>query len=313
MLLHLALAIDLFEDFRPPPQDADLVGLGGAAGAVVERLLDAAVAHGSDVLNRISKAAVTRLLSRHPVAYIYPQRLFTDVELAELAEALAAVNSTSLLLGRSLVRDYAVRIESGQARESLLLEAVIGPVGPLTPESALQYFLNLVPTLGVDPLRFGADMRRHAFTLAVAADRTLLTDVQSIIGEIIRTGMVPSGTPRLIQDVLDVAGVSPRNPQYSEMVFRTNAMDAYNQGSWQEMTHPEVIETFPVWQYSAIVDERSRPHHAARDGLYYPASIPFVQVRGLGIADAANCRCTFIPISKYEWAVLQGRGVRPAA
>ncbi len=90
-------------------------------------------------------------------------------------------------------------------------------------------------------------------------------------------------------------------------------MDAYNTGAWEEMADPDVIGTFPVWVYSAVVDERSRPHHAARNGLYFPSSVSFVQVRGTSIGDAANCRCTFIPVSRWEWEALQAKGVRLAA
>jgi hypothetical protein len=99
----------------------------------------------------------------------------------------------------------------------------------------------------------------------------------------------------------------------SEMIFRTNSMDAYNVGAWAEMSDPDVIETFPVWMYSAIVDERSRPWHAARDGLYFPASVPFTTVRGTTPRDVCNCRCTFIPVDKWQWQQLYARGVRLAA
>lgn len=182
------------------------------------------------------------------------------------------------------------------------------PFKPLPPKEALDYFRSLSPELGVDPDRFGEQMQRRAFTLAVATDKTLLKSVQDTIAERLQSGEVDfSGG---VDDVLDRAGVSRKNPVYGEMVLRTNAMDAYNVGLDRERMAPDVIEEFPAWQYSNPVDSRSRPHHAARDGKYYPASVPFVVVRGTGIEDAAACRCTAIPIYKDDFVEAQRNGAR---
>jgi SPP1 gp7 family putative phage head morphogenesis protein len=183
-------------------------------------------------------------------------------------------------------------------------------VAPMPPGQAIQYFSGLIPTLGTDPQRFGADLQRHAFTLAVATDRQLLQSVQDAIRQRLQSGQ--SAGPQAIQALLDQAGVTPDNPQYAEMVFRTNTMDAYNQGGTQALQDPDVSDTFPVWQYSNPHDRRSRPSHAERDGNYYPAAVPFVQVRGTDIADAANCRCTSIPIDKWTWAKRRAAGARIA-
>lgn len=162
----------------------------------------------------------------------------------------------------------------------------------------------------MDPLRYGRDLRRQAFTLAGEVDNQLLGAVHAVIAERVKTGETVSSAPRVIGEILDAAGLTTANPQRPEMIFRTNAMDAYNQGATEELQDPEVIETFPVWEYSNPSDSRSRPEHAARDGLYWPSTVAFVRVRGTDIADAANCRCTFIPISKWEWVKLQVRGAK---
>ncbi len=242
-------------------------------------------------------------------------RLFNDDEIAELSDVVAAVIGTSELLARALVRDFQQRaVERNAARasvqESALFEEVSGPVQPLTPERALDYFLRLVPRLGADPKRFGPDKRRQAFTLAAATDDQLLKTVQGIIADRVEKGETIRAAPKEIAAVLDQVGVSQRNPQYAEMVFRTNTMDSYNQGLQDELNDPDVQDTFPVWKYAAITDARARPHHAARNGRYYSTSVPFVAVRGDGIEDAANCRCTAIPVDKWEWSRLRKQGAR---
>lgn len=193
--------------------------------------------------------------------------------------------------------------------ESVLFEELGAPVEPLSPEEAVAYFKGLVPTLGTDPLIFGDLMRRRAFTLAVATEIELLDKVQAAIADMLETGVVSQG-PQRIQVILDAAGVTTRNPVYAEMVMRTNMMDSYNQASDEERMDSDVIDWFPVWEYSNPVDHRSRPHHAARDGKYYPAEVPFRAVRGLGIADAASCRCLAIPVFGPDWEKLQAAGKR---
>jgi len=162
----------------------------------------------------------------------------------------------------------------------------------------------------MDPQRWGALQERHAFTLAVATDTTLLEKVKEAIRRSLQTEPSVTRGKLEIQSILNHAGVSHLNPVYSELVYRTNAMDAFNAGWSRELAEPDVAETFPVWRYANPQDNRSRPTHAARAGKYYSAPTPFAEVRGLEAKDAIFCRCTGIPISKWEWAKLQQQGKR---
>jgi hypothetical protein len=40
--------------------------------------------------------------------------------------------------------------------------------------------------------------------------------------------------------------------------------------------------------------------------------VSFVEVRGRGIEDAANCRCTSISVDRWDWAELKAGGARIA-
>ena len=148
--------------------------------------------------------------------------------------------------------------------------------------------------------------QRQAFTMAVATEQTLLDRVKAKIDEAL-LGTESSPT-QAIQDLLDEVGVSTRNPQYAEMVYRTNAMDAYTQGHEAERMEPEVLEAFPVWRWDTAGDTRVRPTHAAREGKYYPGNVSFQEVRGTDIAEIANDRC--VPTAVYidDWQELQRRG-----
>lgn len=154
------------------------------------------------------------------------------------------------------------------------------PVPVIAPAGAVDYFRRLVPSLGVDPMRYGPLLERHAFTLAAATDKVILDKVkQAITARLAGTAPI-STAPADIQAILDAAGVSPANPQYSEMVWRTNAMDAYNQGATAELQSPDMADAFPVWRYEGILDSRTGDDHRPKIGLFFPTSAAFPEVRG---------------------------------
>lgn len=200
-------------------------------------------------------------------------------------------------------------VESLQSRPASPLHALLEAqaLAPLAPEAALDFFRQLIPSLAVDPLRVFPDLRRATFTLAQATEQELLATVKQVILDRLQSGDVGTG-PAAVRAVLDQAGVSQGNPQYAETVFRTNAVSAYNQGVQDQLV--QEAETFSVWKYSNPTDSRSRPEHAARDGRYYPASVPFNAVRGTDKKDVMNCRCTPIPIDKWTWEELQAKGAK---
>lgn len=312
---------DAAESFAPSASSGD-VAIGGRRGNAVEAMLEASIRYGSRILEDIARAAVSRLLAKGDIGAQQAGTLFTDEERERLAEALAAVNGTADQLARAQLRDY-LRImeerhgtlESVADSPGWLTEAADRPFEPLPPEEAVDYFKSLVPTLGTDPLFFGEAMRRQAFTLAVQTETEVLGKVQRSILDILSSGEGVRAAPKQIAKVLTdagitetVGGVRVAGP-YTSMVVRTNFMTAMTDAAEAERTDPDVIGVFPWWKYSAVGDGRSRPHHAARDGKFFDASVPFNAVRGTDIGEVANCRCQPIPLHRSEVERLKARGV----
>lgn len=247
--------------------------------------------------------------------------LFTPRDRQALQDDLASAIATADLLGRTRVRQRAEQVykrhpkffseiaahfsqydepgkAAGQAPKNLSL---------LTPMEAYDYFTSLTPTLNVNPDRFGPLMERRAFTLAVATEKTLLEEIQKVIADSIRDGE-PGGAVTIRQLMIET-GTAPNNPQYAEAVYRTNVMDAAAIGHDREMQTDDMRETFPVFEYSAIVgDGRGRSWHVKKNGLLYPSNFLFTNVRGTGPEDVINCRCTPIAIDKFELADRLERG-----
>ena len=291
-----------------------------------EELLAEAKELGAAKINEMSKAAVRRLLKGE-----WTGRFFTREELADLAETYAAIVSTAELLGRARVRLRQQQHEGDDDFHEGALTAfevfretpTPRKIIPLAPLEAIDYFTKLIPTLGVDPGRMGPLWERTAFTLAVATDQELLERVQKIIGNLLETGQEVRATPRRVQEVLNLAGVAPENPQYAEMVTRTNTLDAYTSGTTREMADPDVARSFPVWMMSNPDDSRTGPDHAPWIRKYFAHYVPFAQVRNwfivgkdgqvvhdhTGKGRPFNCRCVPIPIYKRRWKELAAQGV----
>jgi SPP1 gp7 family putative phage head morphogenesis protein len=236
-------------------------------------------------------------------------KFFDDGEHEVLKQTFAATTATSDLLARQKIRERWLKVVNRKHSEP---RKFADPATPplMQPTKALDYFRKLTPTIGVDPLRWGAAMERHAFTLSVDTEGVVLDKVQKLIADRLATGVGISTAPSEIDAILNEAGIAPANPQYAEMVFRTNQRDAYVTAADEERRDPDVVDFFPAWRYSAIVDSRSRPEHSARNGNYYPADLTFTEVRGTEAGDVCNCRCDFIALDKFEWADLEAKGAR---
>jgi hypothetical protein len=301
-----------------PAKSGD-TAVAGTDGQRVNTLIDKAESDGTATMYQIVRDALTRHLSTdgghwHLLANSSGM-MFTPAQHSQLVDALAKTIATGDLLGRTRIREKLAKADGAKGlhrfaetdeRPFAYLPGESIPL--LTPDEAVRYFSSLVPSLGVDVLRYGPAMQRAAFTLARATETTILSRVQEIILRAVQTGEDWKTTPAAIDSILTEAGIHPTNPQYSSMVFRTNVMDAFNVGQHLEVIdNPDVAAMFPAWQYLGIRDGREGEDHRPHFGLYYPTSISFHQVRGPRVF---NCRCSPRYVDRYEWADLYSRGVR---
>lgn len=281
----------------PDPVASGDVAAGGKQGAQARDLLTSATSRTQRLLTSLVKTAVTRQLTAGRSTLLSARQLFSPDERQQLAQGLASILAPANLLGRARVRE---RLTGGGQRFA-------DDIKPMPPEKALAYFQGLVPGVGGDPQRFGQDQRRRAFTLAVSTEKGLLDRVKGVLVASLESGESPKSTTAKVQEILDRAGVSPRNSNYASMVVRTNLMDSMNRGQMEEMQDPDIAELFPVWRYDGIDDARASLDHRRHFGKYYPNGVSFEAVRGPRIW---NCRCSCTPIDATEWEELQAKGAR---
>lgn len=254
-----------------------------------------------EIVSRIVRSIV--LGERASVGATEPiDNVFSEAEIRELAATLEPVIATGQLLG-----GLSVHQQAGDVSRSLFRH-VANEIQPVQPRAAIEFFGSLVPKLGSNPERSVSDMRRKAFTVAVSTSEEVTARIQRAIERELHSGWDSTDA---VQSILDHAGLSVRNPAYVATVVRTNVMEAYNEGQWDEATSdPDFHENFPVWEYHAIPGSRTRPKHAARNGKFWPTSRPFSLVRGTSIGDVANCRCNSTFLTRDQWERELARGAK---
>jgi hypothetical protein len=287
-----------------PPKLGHDVALAGKDGQQAGQLLHVAVREGAAVLEDVTRSAVTRLLAR-PRRVAKATHLYNDDELMTLADSLAATNATGELLGASRIRLRLAKHREGVrqfAEDATDFSAFADkPLKPMAPAAAVAAFRVVVPGLVRDPAAFADRIDADAFAAADATDASLLDRVRRAVDDALAGGAAVTA-----DGVLDAAGVGPTDRGRSELIFRTAAMQSFNEGASRELQDPDVIDAFPAYQYVGILDGRQGEDHEPQFDNYYPSSVPFGVVRGDRIW---NCRCSMIPISAPEWDELQAAGV----
>jgi hypothetical protein len=208
----------------PTVADAtDDFALPGPSGKRVGELLADAIRVGQKTLADILGPAVARLLQESPLNIA---GLFDDGEREKLRAAFEASSTAADLLGRSRIVLHAAKFDAkgkAQFADADPLSVFAEPLPSLSSRRALGFFDALVPKLGLDPDIYGPMMERHAFTLAQATEEGLLKRVQAALSQYLGTDWQrsrpsaeapPESGARVVQQVLDQVGVTPKNPQY---------------------------------------------------------------------------------------------------
>lgn len=193
----------------------------------------------------------------------------------------------------------------------------------LTPSQALDYFSNkgLKPTFSY--LDMIGQEHDYAFTVAGMMDADLLHDVRKAVDDALASGQsmreFEKGLTPLLQkkgwwgdaDLLDpITGLpTPKqlgSPHRLELIFRTNLMNSYAAGQWEEIQQQKEIA--PFLMYDAVDDGRTRAEHAQWDGKVLPVDSPFWQTHYP--PNDYNCRCGVIQLDQDD---LDEMGITPSS
>ena len=274
---------------------------------IIRELEKGALRFGLPVLNAAISMALRRWKADDAaiVNRLNEATFFEPREAATVADAIFRVNANAWITGMTVsaldlkllpagIRTLASHTPIDIAVRNLRPQMIF----TVTPTAALRFFDTLRPSGPVEMAGLEEQLllfQDEAFSLAITTDRTLLDNASALLRQSLEEGAT---TVRQSVLSLERLGVTSRNPQYADMVFRTNINRTYNQGYYDQVAgNPKIREDFPIWEYDAIEDIRLRPEHRANltrgiDGTqFYPANVTFEVARG---PNPFNCRCRLL-------------------
>lgn len=168
-------------------------------------------------------------------------------------------------------------------------------VDPLPPQEALAFWRGKVP---VTPEAFRAmndAARTRAFAVSGMARLDRVAALQTALADALEKGESLATFKGRIGDILQEQGWSG-NAWRVENLFRTNVQQAYQAGRYAQQR--AAVKDRPFWQYDAVGDRRTRPSHAALDGMVYPADHEFWNANYP--PNGFRCRCAVRSLSRRQ-------------
>lgn len=170
---------------------------------------------------------------------------------------------------------------------------------PQHSEEAIRQFRKRVPMSDAQWAKLTEAEREFAFKVSGVAQADIVTDVWLAMDRAIRDGTTLEDFKAEIGGQLEAAwGVE--DPARIETIFRTNALDAYNGGRHEILSHPEVKKARPYLRFDAVMDSRTSDLCDGLDGTVRPADDPFWHTHSPPLH--FQCRSILTPLTDEEAA-----------
>ena len=140
----------------------------------------------------------------------------------------------------------------------------------------VQVSFNLTPDLALQLFQ------QKAFWIGGIENQRFIDAVKSELEKVLSDGLTYDQFSEAFKQFFVDYGITPNNTIRLDTIFRTNLFAAYTAGQVAQVD--EVKESFPVWRYLAILDNRTHPSHAALNDQYFKNG-PYPPIW-------YNCRCT---------------------
>ncbi len=200
--------------------------------------------------------------------------------------------------------------------KNIKLHTLIG----VKPQVAVDYLRAKVPQNTWDKGELDADAHQVTFTVAKLTSAAMLQDVFDAVQAAVDDGLSMSQFREQLTDKLVTGGWRARStdasgrqrvtetasgfmgrvdpatgeigsrvdtPRRIETIFRTNLQSAYMAGRLKAFEAN--TDDRPYWQYVAVMDAKTRPEHAALNGLVFKYDDPFWDT--MTPPNDYNCRC----------------------
>lgn len=182
----------------------------------------------------------------------------------------------------------------------------------LEPAEAIAYFKRKGYLISWNWFDVAEAAHARAFTVARVARQDVLTDIREAMQEVLNEGLTEREFIRALEPKLKAKGwwgkqiiVDPQggaevaqlgSPHRLRTIYRTNKFSAYQAGRYQRQK--DQVENRPYWQYIAVMDSRTRPSHAALNGMVFRHDDPIWQY--IYPPNGFNCRCRIRTLSQAQ-------------
>ncbi len=178
----------------------------------------------------------------------------------------------------------------------------------LDPEEAMAYFRAKGYAISWDWWEVWERAHAVAFTVAKVMRQDLLADIRAAVDAAMAEGKPFREFARELTPILKKKGwwgkltddygetVQLGSPWRLRTIYSVNLQTAYMAGRYA--THMELTEERPYWMYTAVMDSRTRPGHAALHGLVFRYDDPIWE--SLYPPNGWNCRCRVRALSLHK-------------
>jgi SPP1 gp7 family putative phage head morphogenesis protein len=172
----------------------------------------------------------------------------------------------------------------------------------LKPEQAMEYFQAKNFTLSFNWREVEAEAHACSFTVAGILKMDVLETIHQSLADALATGQSQASWEKTITPVLEKKGWMGNGlkadedgvlegkqllPYRLDTIYRTNMQSAYAAGHYQQQRAN--VSFRPYWEYVAVMDNRTRPTHAALNGQTFRWDDPFWDA--CYPPNGFNCRC----------------------
>lgn len=183
----------------------------------------------------------------------------------------------------------------------------------MSPENGVEYFRKKGEVLSWDWHDVQKEQHAHAFTVAKVTQLDVLRTIRQQVDRAIdggasfdqfkktlrpqlqnagwwgKTEVLDGGTGELTQAQLG-------SDRRLRTIFQTNVQTSYMAGLFTQFLGN--AEDRPYWQYTAVMDGRTRPAHAAMHGKIYRYDDPVWSI--IFPPNGWGCRCRVVPLTEAE-------------
>lgn len=189
----------------------------------------------------------------------------------------------------------------------------------LQPKEAVAYFESKGYAFSFDWREVWQEAHARAFTVAGVTKLDVLKDIRAAVSEALGKGRTLAQFRQDLEPILQRKGWLGRGqvvdqatgevgkqlaPYRLETIYRTNMQTAYMAGRWKQFKANADIR--PYWRYVAVMDARTRPEHAALNGLVFRHDDPFWS--SYWPPNGWRCRCRVAALDSDE---LQAEDLEP--